>query len=205
MRRLVAGDPRRSHSKILAPRTPIQATFIAYRKGFTELLQKISKRDLNYPERIARTKACYNCLCLQSARSQNCSVASGWFQFLKTCRRSSWTLAVEISEQRNGDVVVLGPIGRIDNDTSPDFQAKLLNSVGSDGARVLVNLSGVDYISSAGLRALMMASKQSKATEGKLAVAALGPVVQEIFTISRFALVVQVFDTPGEAIEALRE
>jgi len=51
----------------------------------------------------------------------------------------------------------------------------------------------------------MMASKQSKATEGKLAVAALGPVVQEIFTISRFALVVQVFDTPGEAIEALRE
>jgi len=69
---------------------------------------------------------------------------------------------------------------------------------------VLVNLSGVDYISSAGLRALMMASKQSKASEGRLAVAALSPVVQEIFTISRFALVVQVFETPGEAIEALR-
>ena len=112
---------------------------------------------------------------------------------------------MQISEQRNGKVVVLGPVGRIDNDTSPDFQAKLLNSVGSEGARVLVNLSGVDYISSAGLRALMMAAKQSKATEGKLAVTALGPVVQEIFTISRFALVVQVFDTPGEAIEALRE
>lgn len=109
-----------------------------------------------------------------------------------------------ISEQRDGEVVVLGPVGRIDNDTSADFQSKLLNSVGSDGARVLVNLSGVDYISSAGLRALMMASKQSKATEGRLAVAALGPVVQEIFTISRFALVVQVFQTPGEAIEALR-
>jgi anti-sigma B factor antagonist/stage II sporulation protein AA (anti-sigma F factor antagonist) len=77
--------------------------------------------------------------------------------------------------------------------------------VGSDGARVLINLSGVDYISSAGLRALMMASKQSKASEGRLAVAALSPVVQEIFTISRFALVVQVFNTPDEAIEALRE
>jgi anti-anti-sigma factor len=112
---------------------------------------------------------------------------------------------VEISEQRDGEVVVLGPVGRIDNDTSPDFQSKLLNSVGSDGARVLINLSGVDYISSAGLRALMMASKQSKASEGRLAVAALSPVVQEIFTISRFALVVQVFNTPGEAIEALRE
>jgi anti-sigma B factor antagonist len=111
---------------------------------------------------------------------------------------------VDISEQRNGDVVVLGPVGRIDNDTSPDFQAKLLNSVGSAGARVLINLSGVDYVSSAGLRALMMAAKQSKATAGKLAVTGLGPVVKEIFTISRFSFVVQVFDTPGEAIEALR-
>jgi len=111
---------------------------------------------------------------------------------------------VEISEQRNGDVIVLGPVGRIDNDTSPDFQAKLLGSVGLDGARVLVDLNGVDYISSAGLRALMMASKQSKASAGRLAVTSLGPVVKEIFEISRFSLVVQVFDTPGEALEALR-
>jgi anti-anti-sigma factor len=108
---------------------------------------------------------------------------------------------VEISEQRNGDVIVLGPVGRIDNDTSPGFQAKL---VGLDGARVLVDLTGVDYISSAGLRALMMASKQSKASAGRLAVASLGPVVKEIFEISRFSLVVQVFDTPVEALEALR-
>ena len=99
---------------------------------------------------------------------------------------------------------MLGPVGRIDNDTSPDFQAKLLRSIGDAGARVLVNLSGVEYISSAGLRALMMASKQSKATGGRLAVAALCPVVQEIFTISRFDLVVQVFATLGEAIEGLR-
>lgn len=108
---------------------------------------------------------------------------------------------MEISEQRQGDVVVLGPVGRINNDTSPEFQSRLLGCVGS-GA-VLVDLSRVEYISSAGLRALMMASKQSKAVNGRLAVAALTPVVKEIFTISRFSYVVAVYETAADALAAL--
>ena len=50
----------------------------------------------------------------------------------------------------------------------------------------------------------MMGSRQSKAAKGRLAVAALGPVVKEIFEISRFSLVVQVFGAPAEALAALR-
>jgi anti-anti-sigma factor len=110
---------------------------------------------------------------------------------------------LEISEQRQGDVVVLGPVGRINNDTSPEFQNRLLNCVGVDRAAVLVDLSRVEYISSAGLRALMMASKQSKTVNGRLAVAELNPVVKEIFTISRFSYVVTVYETVAEALAAL--
>ena len=69
---------------------------------------------------------------------------------------------------------------------------------------MLVDLSGVEYISSSGLRALMMAAKQSKASSGRLAVAALNPVVKEIFAISRFSYVVTVFETLAEALAALR-
>jgi anti-sigma B factor antagonist/stage II sporulation protein AA (anti-sigma F factor antagonist) len=110
---------------------------------------------------------------------------------------------VEIGVQRRGNVLVLSPVGRLDNDTSPTFQARLLDSVGPSGAAVLLDFSGVEYISSAGLRALMMASKQSKAANGRLAVAGLKPVVKEIFAISRFSYVVQIFETPAEAIAAL--
>jgi|ERR1700722_12535119 anti-anti-sigma factor len=110
---------------------------------------------------------------------------------------------MEISEQRRDDIIVLGPVGRINNDSSADFQAKLLGHVGSTATKVLIDFSGVEYISSAGLRALLMASKQSKATNGRLAVAALTPMVKEIFAISRFSLVVQVFETTAEAIAAL--
>lgn len=110
---------------------------------------------------------------------------------------------MEISEQRQGDIIVLVPVGRINNDTSPVFQSRLLSNVGSPESKVLIDFAGVEYISSAGLRALMMASKQSKATNGLLAVASLTPMVKEIFTISHFSLVVQVFETTSEAIEAL--
>lgn len=111
---------------------------------------------------------------------------------------------MEIIEQHQDEIIVLNPAGRINNDTSPEFQAKLLACVGSAATTVLIDFSGVEYISSAGLRALMMAAKQSKATGGRLAVAGLTPMVKEIFSISRFSLVVQVFETTADAIAALR-
>lgn len=110
---------------------------------------------------------------------------------------------MEISEQREGNIIVLSPVGRVNNDTSRAFQTKLLSCVGSTATKILINFSGVEYISAAGLRALMMASKQSKATNGRLAIAGRTPMVKEIFTISRFSLVVQVFDTIAEAITAM--
>jgi len=109
---------------------------------------------------------------------------------------------VEISEKQDGKFSVLTPIGRLDNETSPDFQVKVLYAVASGGS-VVVDLSSVEYISSAGLRALMMASKRSKAINGRLAVASLTPMVKEIFDISRFSLVVPVFDTVQDATSAL--
>ncbi len=110
---------------------------------------------------------------------------------------------MEISQEREGDIIVINPTGRINNDTSPAFQTRLLGCVGSAAATVLVDFSRVEYISSAGLRALMIAAKQSKATNGRLAVAALTPIVKEIFAISHFGLVVQVFETRVEAVAAL--
>ena|SRR5580704_5562883 len=110
---------------------------------------------------------------------------------------------VEIGEKRDGSIVVLEPVGYLDNDTSPLFQTRLLEVVGTGDGRVLIDFSGVEYISSAGLRALMAASKKTKAAGGRIAVAALQPMVKEIFEISRFSLVVPVYETSAEATAAL--
>jgi anti-anti-sigma factor len=66
---------------------------------------------------------------------------------------------VEIGEKRSGNVLVLRPVGRIGNLTSAEFQGRLLGAAASGSEDILIDLAAVDYISSAGLRALMVASR----------------------------------------------
>jgi anti-sigma B factor antagonist len=112
---------------------------------------------------------------------------------------------VEISEKREGDIVVLMPVGHVDNETSAEFQTRLLEVVGEGKGRVLIDFTRVDYISSAGLRALMTASKKTKAGGGRIAVAVLSAMVKEIYDISRFTLIVPAFDTLTEASTELNK
>ena len=105
---------------------------------------------------------------------------------------------MDIGERRQANILVLAPVGRIDNFTSAEFQTRLLAAVTSSSADVVIDFSGVEYISSAGLRALMTASRQ-KPKERRLAVARLNAVVHEIFTISRFSHLVPIFPTVEEA------
>lgn len=110
---------------------------------------------------------------------------------------------MQVSEQRIDGAVVFVPEGRIDNDTSAAFQSELMARVSAPDAKVVIDFAGVDYISSAGLRVLMMAAKTSKAGNGRIAVAAPTDVVREIFAISRFSHVLDIFDTRQEALVAL--
>ena len=105
---------------------------------------------------------------------------------------------MDIGERRQANILVLAPVGRIDNLTSTEFQARLTAAVSSGAADIVVDFSGVEYISSAGLRALMTASRM-KSPEQRLAVARLNAVVHEIFTISRFSHLVPIFTSVEEA------
>ncbi len=108
---------------------------------------------------------------------------------------------MEIGERRLGSLIVLRPEGRLDSVTSPAFQERLLIAVESGLADIVVDLSAVEYVSSAGLRALMTAAKV-KPTELRLAAIGLNPVVQEIFTISRFHHVLPVLRSLEEVARA---
>jgi len=113
---------------------------------------------------------------------------------------------VELSPRRFADALVLRPAGTIDHVSAPAFRAALdphLTGCAADGHHVVLDFSEVPYISSAGLRVLMLASKQAKAQGAPLAVCGLQPVVREIFEISRFNLVMQVFPTLREALASL--
>ena len=113
---------------------------------------------------------------------------------------------MEIKNKTYKDVLVLSPEGRIDHANSEDFRNGLgpfIDRCKTGGEWMVLDLAGVDYISSAGLRCFMLAEKQAKAQGGTIVVAAMQPVVKEIFEISRFTLVFETFATVHDAIAKL--
>jgi anti-anti-sigma factor len=113
---------------------------------------------------------------------------------------------MNVSSRRYANAMVLRVEGRLDQDTCVAFTSDLMKSVDSAAAAsgaVVLDLSGLEYVSSAGLRCFMLASRQAKANHARIAVAALQPMVSEIFEISHFNLVFQVFPTVREAVGAV--
>lgn len=113
---------------------------------------------------------------------------------------------MDFSSRSLADVVVAVPVGPIDHANAQGLQealAPLLNSPPPGTAALVLDLSGVDYISSMGLRVLMVAAKQLRARSMRIAVAGLTPVVKEIFDIARFNHVTEVFPSVRSALEGI--
>jgi anti-sigma B factor antagonist/stage II sporulation protein AA (anti-sigma F factor antagonist) len=115
---------------------------------------------------------------------------------------------MNLNVTRHGNSVVLAPVGRIDHASAEAFGAALqphLEACRDGAGSIVLDMSGVDYVSSVGLRVLMMASRQVKGRKGHIVVAALAPLVREVFEISRFNLVFDLFDDVGAALGAVGE
>jgi anti-anti-sigma factor len=113
---------------------------------------------------------------------------------------------MEFSAGRIADAVVATPVGSVDHATALQLQERLAPCLAEAAAArcsVVLDLSGVDYISSMGLRVLMMAAKTVRASGGCAAVAGLQPVVREIFEIARFQHVLPAYASVAEALQAL--
>ena len=113
---------------------------------------------------------------------------------------------MELQPIQEGRTVVLSPSGRIDHTHADAFKLALdphLADCRQGGAPLVIDFGGVDYISSIGLRALMVSIKQVKAQGGRMVLAALQPLVMEVFTISRFDMLFQIFPDCASALSAL--
>jgi anti-anti-sigma factor len=113
---------------------------------------------------------------------------------------------MKLSSQTYADTLVIQPAGRLDHDNCEDFRAGLqphLEQGARDGRAVVLDLSGLEYISSAGLRCFMLAAREARNQGGKVVLAALRPVVAEIFQISRFNMLFEIHASVREALASL--
>lgn len=110
---------------------------------------------------------------------------------------------MEVTAREESGCTVARVAGRLDAATAPVFEKTCEEWIGKGTRRLVLDLSALDYVSSAGLRAVLSTMKKLKSAGGGMAVTGLSGVVKEVFTISGFDALLPVGESVAEAITIL--
>ncbi|MCY3539768.1 MAG: STAS domain-containing protein [bacterium] len=111
---------------------------------------------------------------------------------------------MDINTVRTGGVLVIKAEGRIDGSNSADFLGSIQAVIDDDDTGVVLDFGGIDYISSAGLRVILLLAKELRGTNTGFGICSLSSAVQEIFSISGFDQIITVSDTEEQAVKSLQ-
>jgi anti-anti-sigma factor len=105
-----------------------------------------------------------------------------------------------IREARSGEVVVLALSGKLDGSSAPALEAQITRLLSESVKRVVFDCSGVEYISSAGLRVFLASARQLQTAGGRCGFAALSPEVRDIFRLSNFLELLEIHNSVADAV-----
>lgn len=108
-----------------------------------------------------------------------------------------------IQETRLGSVVTIAVEGRIDTTTSTMLEESVARAVDSGAGNLLVDLEQVDYISSAGLRVLLVLAKRMRERRGRLVLCSLQEPVRQVFDLAGFLPLFTIESSRHAALERL--
>jgi anti-anti-sigma factor len=109
---------------------------------------------------------------------------------------------MNFTTEKINDFCVLKIEGRIDTTNFNAFETDINQLFNSGEKNLVFNCTGLNYISSSGLRVFLITQKKSIATNGKLHLCCLQPGIKEIFDISGFSTIFKIFDSEVEAVQA---
>lgn len=111
--------------------------------------------------------------------------------------------SMDISGEKVEKAVVISVTGRMDAVTSPDFEKELDQWIENGETLFVVDLKGLDYISSSGLRSVLSVAKKLKACKGRILLTSLKDVVKEVFEISGFSTIIPLYESRDSALSDL--
>lgn len=110
---------------------------------------------------------------------------------------------MQLEEQSYGSVAVICVIGRLDNATAPTLGEHLSKALDTSPG-LLLELSRLEYISSAGFRVLLVAAKRARQSGAQVVLAGLSGQVRQLFEVGGFLKLFRVCDTREDGLSALR-
>jgi len=108
---------------------------------------------------------------------------------------------MDVSTREVDGTLVVDLKGDLDTNTAPDAQEHIDGVIAGGASKLVINLADLEYTSSAGLRVFLATAKAMQAGGGALAICCLNETVEEVFEISGFDAILNVFATEAEALE----
>ena len=108
-----------------------------------------------------------------------------------------------LTTERSGQTLIISAKGRIDGANATEVQGVLSGAFEPGIKLMLLDLGGLTYISSAGLRVIMLTARTLDRSGAKFAVGSPAGPIREVFQISGFDQIIPIFDSQAEAIESL--
>jgi anti-anti-sigma factor len=112
-------------------------------------------------------------------------------------------LAMEFAQEQSGDVVIVKLAGRLDSGTAPPAEQSFARVLAGGTPHLAIDMSKLDYISSAGLRVLLVVSKKAQQAHGKVVLFGLVSNVREVFSISGFDRIFPIEPDQAAAVAAM--
>ena len=107
---------------------------------------------------------------------------------------------IEVGEERSGEVLVLVPTGRLDSGNASSFESIVMDRISSGELRLIVDFSRLDFISSSGLRVLLIAAKALRVADGTLVLCSMKDHIEEVFQVSGFGQIILIKESRKAAL-----
>lgn len=117
-------------------------------------------------------------------------IAAGW----------NMVTRAQMQEERQDHVLILHISGRLDSLSSQEIEQNIAKLIAQGETRILLDFTGVDYLSSAGMRMILATYKKVQGVLGQMALCSVGDGVMDILRMSGFDALLHVYSTKEEAI-----
>lgn len=113
--------------------------------------------------------------------------------------------SIIITRETVEDVEICRISGKLDANTASEVEKKLQDAIDSGNKKLILDLQGLEYLSSAGMRVLLQAFKKMEATKGEMVLTSLNEKVLEIFAIAGLDHFFVLTNTEDEAIKKMKK
>lgn len=110
---------------------------------------------------------------------------------------------MKLKEVKNEKAVVIEIDGRLDTTNFGQLEKKIMQNIEDGNISIVVDCSNMDYVSSSGLRIFLMALKKINAAKGKFVLCGLQESIREIFEISGFTSIFNIYENQVLALESI--